>query len=241
MTSAVVGVVCALASEARHFGARVSGEGRIQALRDGTLIVVSGMGGIRAAHAARELIAAGASALTSFGMAGGLNPALPPGTIVLPAEVVSTDGTVIATDREWLHDCSVALASRQTLQGGRLLTSATAITSVQEKARWFRSTGAAAVDMESVAIAKEAAACGLRFIAIRAIVDAAGDALPESVRDATDGAGRVRIKRLLVALPRRPQDLPALARLAHRYVIANRALAFIAESGAISSQWAALA
>jgi nucleoside phosphorylase len=52
----------------------------------------------RAAQGAAELIAARASMLLSFGFAGGLDPSLQPGDIIVGAGVVGTDGQVRATD-----------------------------------------------------------------------------------------------------------------------------------------------
>ena len=44
---------------------------------------------------ARSLIEAGATALASWGMAGGLDPALSAGAILLPSEVLGPDGRIV--------------------------------------------------------------------------------------------------------------------------------------------------
>jgi adenosylhomocysteine nucleosidase len=234
LTTDVVGVVCALQSEARHLGRTVSGHAAVAALEDGTLLSVSGMGGAAAARAARNLVAAGAASLVSWGMAGGLDPSLPAGKILLPGEVAAADGTSIATARRWREHLSAALLWHQPLTGGTLLTSDAAISSVAAKAALFRATGAAAVDMESLYIAQVALAHGLPFIAIRVLIDTAGDAVPDAVRAAADAGGQVRLGRLLGQVLRRPRDVWALARLTRGYRAANRALAEVARSAALA-------
>ena len=112
------------------------------------------------------------------------------------------------------------------LSTGTLLTSARAIETPAEKAAAFRDTGAAAVDMESAAVAEVAAAHGLPFIAVRVIVDTAGDALPSSVV-AASSAGRVEIWRLIAALVAAPREIATLIRLARRYRLAMRSLALV--------------
>ena len=206
------------------------------ALADGKLLTVAGIGDAAATLAANNLVAAGATALVSWGMAGGLDPALRAGQIFLPAQIVAADGMVLATDARWREQLRAALAARQPLSEGRLLTSFAAITSVAQKASLFHVSGAAAVDMESAAIALVAQAHGLPFIAVRVIVDVATDALPGCFVAAADLTGRVNIGRLLARLCRRPQDVVPLTRLTRRYLEARRALAAVAHSGALAAQ-----
>jgi adenosylhomocysteine nucleosidase len=221
LTGNVVGVICALASEARH-------------LADGTLSAVSGMGGAAAARSARELVEAGATALASWGMAGGLDPALAAGTIFLPSEVISSDGETIATADHWRERLSAAVAAHRPVTRGRLLTSAKAVGSRADKAALFQRTGAAAVDMESLAVGEVARSHQLPFIVVRVIVDSAADALPQAVTVAADSEGHLQIWRLMGALARTPRDLAPLIRLAQRYRVANRSLAAVARVGSLA-------
>ena len=200
-------------------------------LSDGTLLAVSGMGASAAARSATALVGAGATALASWGMAGGLDPALAAGTIFLPDEVISPDGATVATARDWRERLASALATQHPVTQGRLLTSRTAIGSPAEKATLFRTTGAVAVDMESLAVAEVASAHQLPFIAVRVIVDSAADALPQAVTAAADNEGHLQIWRLIGALARTPADLAPLLRLARRYRAANRSLAAVARVG----------
>lgn len=231
-----LGVVCALHSEARHLGPAVSGNGSIAVLGNGTRLRVSGMGGAPAAAAARELIAAGAAALVSFGLAGGLDPAVAAGTIFLPGEVTDAEGRSLPTDALWRGQLSAALASRQPLSPGRLLSSAAPVTSAAAKADLFRTTAAQAVDMESFRIAAVAADAAVPFVAVRVIVDVAADDVPGIVSSVTDAYGRVRPARLIAGLLRHPQDLLPLSRLAHRHATASRGLALAARGLAFGSR-----
>ena len=223
MTVNVVGVVCALASEARHLGPAHA-----------ALVRVSGMGMAAATRCAKGLVDEGANALVSWGMAGGLDPRLTPGTIFLPDTVISTAGVALATAGPWRERLAGAVSAHHSVNEGRLLTSARAVGSLAEKAVLFRETGAMAVDMESAAIAEVAQAHQLPFIAVRVIVDGAGDALPRAVTAAADSEGHLRVWRLLGALARTPGELGPLLRLASRYRAANRSLAVIARMGSLT-------
>ena len=61
-------------------------------LGEGSLLALSGIGRAAAAVAAQALVDAGVSSLMTFGMAGGLDPKLAPGSVVIPGELLSTDG-----------------------------------------------------------------------------------------------------------------------------------------------------
>ncbi|HWJ34543.1 MAG TPA: hypothetical protein VNR70_04710 [Steroidobacteraceae bacterium] len=227
------GVVAALAAEARTLGSPVRRSGSLFAAPDGTLVAVSGIGCSAAEAAARALIDAGATALVSWGMAGGLDPALRAGTICLPSAVVSRDGDTFATDPHWRELLTAAIAPRHTVVSGKLLTSTRAIQDVAGKAAAFRETGAAAVDMESLAVARIAATHDLPFIAVRVIVDTAGDMLPAAVL-AASRKGHVQISRLILGILRSPRDIAPLVRLAARYRAATRALVAVARTGALA-------
>jgi adenosylhomocysteine nucleosidase len=58
------------------------------------LVAITGMGGAAASAGAGALTRAGAKALASWGMAGGLDPSLQAGTILLPDEIVGANGRI---------------------------------------------------------------------------------------------------------------------------------------------------
>ena len=209
-----VGVVAALAVEARTLGRAVRRRDGLSSLPDGALLAVGGMGGVLAASAARRLAEAGAVGLLSFGFAGGLDPELNAGALVCPVEVISGSGARFAASTDWRERLRATTAARQPLVAGALLTRAAPIDSVADKAVAFRETGAVAVDMESLAVAEVAAALGL----------------PQSVLGASRG-GNLSMRRLLGGLALAPWECLALIRLAQRYRAATRSLAAVAGAG----------
>jgi adenosylhomocysteine nucleosidase len=229
-----LGIVAALLAEARTLDPAIRQGDALASLADGTLLVVSGMGPAAARYGARRLIEAGSGALISWGMAGGLDPALLTGTPFLPSEVVSPEGEVFPTARDWRERLCAALTASRPVCEGRLLTCREPIGTAADKAIAFRQTAAAAVDMESFAVAEVAARGGLPFIAVRVIVDAAADALPRALLAAAAGRGVVQVRRLLGGLVRAPADVPALSRLVRKYWTARRALSIVARSGALA-------
>ena len=192
-------------------------------LGEGSLLALSGIGRAAAAAAAQALVDSGVSALMTFGMAGGLDPALKPGSVVIPCELLSTDGSRYTACRSWRERVAAAVSPLCAVTEGNLLTGTQPIDTPAAKAAALRSTGAAAVDMESAAVAEVAAKHNLPFIAVRVIVDTAADFLPRAVV-AASRAGRVHFGRLIGGLILRPREIAALLRLAQRYRIAMRSL-----------------
>lgn len=226
-------MVAALNAEARTLGAQSRRDDGLAVTREGVLVALSGIGGVAAAVAARRLADAGATSLVSWGLAGGLDPGLAAGTICLPELITAASGAGFTTDHHWRELVAAAIVARHAVVGGALLTSERSIDDVAGKAAAFRASGAMAVDMESHAIAGVAALRGLPFIAVRVIVDTAGDRLPEAVLAASTG-GQLRMFRLLQGLARAPRELAPLVRLALRYRSARQALLAVARSGALA-------
>lgn len=226
-----IGIVSALAAEAAALGPAAAHGAELRRLGDGALLAVSGIGESAAAAAARRLVLAGVGGLVSFGMAGGLDPALLCGAVLLPEEIVAGDGTLLAaTAGEWRQRLRAALPAACIACGGKLLTSERPLGDPAAKAAAWRASRALAVDMESAAIARVAQQTALPFIALRVIVDAASDRLPATVIGAS-GGGQLRIGRLLAGLLRAPRDVGGLIRLAARYRIARRVLTTLAAPG----------
>lgn len=177
-------VICGLEAEAQALG---PWRGRVT-------VRISGADADRAEAAAREAIAAGARHLVSWGIAGGLDPALAPGALVHPGAMIDTDGTAIT------------LASGD----GALAGSDVLVNDPAAKAALYARTGAIAVDMESHRVARVAEAAGVPCTVVRTIADPAGRALPALAAGAVDARGRPRVGKVLLGLLRRPGDFPAL-------------------------------
>lgn len=184
----------------------------------------------RAEQEAKTLADLGVSVLLSWGIAGGLDPRLSPGTLIIADGVVEPGGRPFAFDDTFITSCRAALAGDKTsmktdrgrpvparepakLANSQLLAgSETVLCKPADKAALRHRTGAVAVDMETHRVAAIARNAGLPCIAIRAISDPAGRKLPALVASALDENGRPRIKAVLTGIASRPWDLPALIR-----------------------------
>lgn len=240
MTEAVVGVVCALRSEARHLGRTTPTRSAIDCLADGTLVAVTGMGPAAAAAGATRLAAGGAAALLCFGMAGALDPTLRPGRLVLPEEVAGPEGAVFACDPRWRARVAASLGALGPVSCGRLLSVPAPVTTAAAKAALFRA-GSMAVDMESAAVAGVARARALPFLAIRVIIDDAATEIPAAVAAATGADGQVSAWGVLAHLLREPAQVRPLIRLARAYGAANRTLAAVVRAGGLAREMIAVA
>ena len=224
-----LGIVAALSAEARTLG-RAARRGAHATLADGSLIAVSGIGFDAATRASHGLADAGAGALVSWGVAGGLDPLLEPGAVLLPTEVISADGSRYPVAPVWRERQLAAIAASCRVAAGPLLCVGRPIDSIEDKMRARRATGAVAVDMESLAVAAVARDRRLPFLAVRAIVDAAGDTLPRAVVAASRG-GRLRLATLAAGIVRSPAELVSLIGLARRYRAARASLTAVARAG----------
>ncbi|HST76819.1 MAG TPA: hypothetical protein VLJ20_15690 [Acetobacteraceae bacterium] len=196
-----MGIVVGLRAEARI------------ASRAGWPVAIGGGTAPGAADAARQLAAGGATALVSFGLAGGLDPALRPGDVVVPSHVLLA-GSLLPTDPTLLGRAD----------GSTLLCGETAVASAAEKRHWFEMTGAVAVDLESGAVARVALEHGLPFAALRAICDPAERDLPPAALVALDARGAIGLLRVLRSLVAHPGQLPALLALTRDAAHARRSL-----------------
>jgi len=190
-------------------------EARI-ARRLGCPVEIGGGDEAGAAAAASRLLARGARRLLSFGLAGGLDPTLPPGTLLVPDVILSRDG-------HWPADPRLAASLGRV--GGALFSGGEVVATVGAKRALHVRTGAAAVDLESAAVADAAGRHAVPFAALRAICDAANRTLPRAALLALDERGRIGVWRVAAAALARPGELPALFALAADAARARRALA----------------
>lgn len=194
-------------------------------------LVCAGADSERARAGAERLLSEGATALVSFGIAGGLDPVLRPGALLLPEAVLTPARGEIAADAAWRQ--RVAEGFRQgggACASGLLLGSATVIADQAAKAAQFRATGASAVDMESHAVAEVARRAGVPLLVVRAIADPADRALPAIVLGSIGANGEPRGGLVAGRLALRPWQLPDLLRLRQDARQALMALAALARA-----------
>ena len=185
-----------------------------------------------AAAAARAMAVHGASGLVSFGVAGGLDPSLGAGVIVIASSVIGPDGSTAPAHEPWVK---ALMRIDGAFDSGAVVGSDEPVMTALDKRRLFRRYGALAVDMESHAVAGVARDAGIPFAAIRAIGDPAGRSVPRAALAGLMPDGRTRALPVLAGLIRRPRDFAGIWRLAKD---TNRALAALhaaVEDGAVDA------
>jgi adenosylhomocysteine nucleosidase len=222
-----LGIIVAVTAEARSLTKAPIAEGGLIRLPEGAVVNVSGIGPKRAASAARLLLGAGATALLSWGSAGGLSPDLPPGSLILPRTIIASDHSQYPVDTGWHNHLCNLLKGRIKFHTDPLVESARVICTPVEKELLFRRTGAVGVDMESAAVAGVAAEAGVSFIAVRAVADSLDTAIPQCTLDAFDEFGQLHPFRLILGLAGHPTELRATVRIARTYRAAHQTLASV--------------
>ena len=172
------------------------------------LSAVVGAGDRRRTVAVVEEAASRAECLVSFGIAGGLAPGLKAGDIVLSTEVIDEDRRWLSSERlrPQISDLALELGAFE----GPVLGARMVVATKADKKHAWQQTGAIAVDLESVVVARAAAALGIPFVVLRAIADPASRELPPAALLPLSGDGRPVLGQVLASVLRRPQQLPTL-------------------------------
>lgn len=196
-------------------------EARIAA-GDGVCVICSGGDPSRLRSLLDALDADDFRAVISFGLAGGLDPALRPGDLVIASRVTSGGRTWHAT-----LQVGGALASALNASETKLIDLAGADAILMDpagKAGVRAATGASAVDMESHVAAQFATGRKLPWASLRVICDPAERALPPLAMQALKPDGRIDFPAVLKNLARDPLQVPALVRTGLDTAIAIAAL-----------------
>ena len=208
------------------------------AAADAGELQVVGIGRRKAQSAVRQLLTRRTDGrqtgeLLLLGLAGGLDPALRTGDLCLPFRYLreSPDGThgFLEPDDAMYGQAVAALqAAALDWRGGDGLTVSKITASAADKAAKFRRYQAATVNMEDYWIAETAARYAIPFLAVRAVLDTAGQGLPHYLLQLA-AAGPGQIAKEVAGHPRR---IPELARLSSdaaraRQSLTQFALAFL--------------
>ncbi|MGI4981812.1 MAG: phosphorylase [Janthinobacterium lividum] len=180
--------------------------------------------------------------IVSFGTAGALDALSQPGDCLLARVVLeqiapaSAGGAALSktgardvrrhpVDAGWLERLAAALPDAACVD---FAGSAVPVVSATQKHLLHVRTGAAAVDMESLALARVAAAHGLPFVVCRVVIDRASHTLPPAALAGMHADGSTRVLPVIASLLRDPTQLPSLLRLARDAGRARRALTDLA-------------
>ncbi len=187
-------------------------ESRIAAGPGVSHVVCSGSDPDRLRNQLSDLDPTGLRAVISFGIAGGLDPLLEPGDVVVAT-------AVIAEERAWKVPATVVSAMADRVRASGIAVTQGSLVGVDEpillptaKAAVHRETDAIAVDMESHIGAAYAADNKLPFAAIRVISDPAVRALPPLAKKALKPDGRVDFGAVLTGIARAPSEISTLIR-----------------------------
>ncbi len=136
------------------------------------------------------------------GIAGGLDPALPLGEVVIPNRLVNERGDElpISTSDPLFQPTSTATM----LQVDRV------ILTTQEKARLHQQSGAVAVDMESLAVAQVCRESNTQMQVVRFISDTAHDSMPAEIVGLVNEEGNPQFLTALSRIMKRPRLLTEL-------------------------------
>jgi hopanoid-associated phosphorylase len=178
---------------------------------------------------ARELITRGVTRLLSFGIAGGLEPGLPIGSMIIGAQVQSMDG-IWACDSEGVGKL---MQSFPAAHCGGVWGSETLIATAREKRALYEKSRCLIVDMESQCAAQIAAEAHIPFTVLRVVCDSATMDVPPVVMAAIAEDGTVNIGRALWHIARHPRQIPDLF---HVMRGTGKALKILRKTSALLSQ-----
>lgn len=168
--------------------------------------------------------------VVSFGVAGGLDPTLKTGDVVVATEVMAGDTRFLADmalNEEMITGAALKrsrLTRRRRVVRGGLYGVERVVAASSCKAALHSETGAAAVDMESHIAAAYAASAGIPFAALRVISDPAHRALPELAQSAIKPNGDIDVRTIVRGVVRNPLSLKALVSTGIDFNLALRSL-----------------
>jgi adenosylhomocysteine nucleosidase len=176
--------------------------------RGGTVVLCGGIGAQAASRATEAVFDFYHPALiVSVGFAGALDPTLKVGNIFLPRFVIdANDGNTVEMS-----------------SGTGTLLTVSSVARVDQKAKYLKDYGAAAIDMEAAAVARAAQSQSIPFIAVKAISDEYNFDLPPMERFVRqDGQFRTAAFAAFIAI--RPWLWARTVRLGGNTAKASRAL-----------------
>ena len=225
----ITGIVVALPEELSTLSSKKIDKGCCVVISDKIVLAYSGAGPNNARAASELLIAQGATRLISWGCAAALSQTLKPGDLVLADALIDADGIQIGAHPGWLKSTENLLSTTLKIHTGSLAESLTIVATAKDKKRLYAQTGAIALDMESIAIAKVARQNKLPFLAIRAIADPVDMDLPKAINHSLNDEGDIVLGKLLLFIALHPTELPGLIKLGLHFNAAKNTLKSVAK------------
>lgn len=225
----LTGIVVALPEELSTLTSKKIDKGCCVFITDEIVLAYSGAGANNARNASELLIAQGATRLISWGCAAALSATLKPGDLVLADALIDAKGAQIGIDADWHSYSKNLLSTSLQIHVGSLVESNRIVASSQDKKNLKVQTGAVALDMETIAIAKVARQHKLPFLAIRAIADPVNMDLPEAINRSLNNEGDIMLGKLLLFIALHPAELPELIKLGLHFNNAKNTLKSVAK------------
>jgi adenosylhomocysteine nucleosidase len=203
-------------------------------------VLRGGVGPVSAARAAEQLLSSAPkpTVLCSSGFCGGLCDGVEVGDVIIADCIIMPDTNLARTkiNPEYVETMRTALRDAKIrFHVGGLAGSPSAVTSCDAKRALGQSCQAAAVDMETAAVARAATSAGVAMIALRVISDSVLDELPPEVGGFLNDDGDVRIGNVAKFALRSPRNMKTLWHLKSR---TDKAVASL--SAAWKAVWPAL-
>lgn len=188
------------------------------------VLVQAGAGCLAAARGTQALIAGHRPKwVISAGFAGGLDPKLGRGDILMVDSVTDASGRKLAID---LKVSPESLAGTPRLHVGRLLTVDSIVRRAEEKRALGQAHAALALDMETWAVAEVCRQDKVRFLAVRIISDTVDDELPAEVEPLVRQKTRAaRLGAAAGAIFHRPSSVKDMLKLKENALVASDRLA----------------
>jgi adenosylhomocysteine nucleosidase len=195
-------------------------------------VLVTGAGGAAGRTLADYLAERDPDTVLLVGFAGGLDPLLRRGDLVVATRLIEPDAAEgVDVQSGTLSRVAAALRSVPLpFVEGPLLTVAAPLLTVEEKRAAFARSGAAAVDVESASLAREASRAGAAVGVVRAVVDDASTTVPPYLAGLVEAPMGHRVRVLARSVLTRPRDAVAIARIARGARLAGRRLAQFLEA-----------
>lgn len=175
----------------------------------GVFPIISGNRNDVLSAAVSAAIARGCQGIISFGIAGGLAPDLRTGDCIVARSIVTGDRR-FDSHAEWSNRLLQAIPGAI---HGDIAGVHAPVACPSAKREMGRTTGAVAVDMESVVSVNAAVTHGLPFAAVRVIADPCHRALPPAALGTILPDGTTDLSAVIRSVIARPRQISALIRL----------------------------